>query len=127
MKAEFTIVPILGIVIVDKFAHCINAYAEMVETVLGMTYELSNDAAGYNINVVFALLNKTPFTDEKFGLLASTVMLNKLVQLRNAGAPMLVREAGIARDVKLEQLKNAFIPTVVKEAGNVTDVKLEQL
>jgi len=41
-------------------------------------------------------------------------MLDTLVQLRNAVAPILVTEAGIVIDVKLEQLKNAFVPMVNK-------------
>ena len=34
----------------------------MVVTVVGILYELFSDAAAYNINVVLALLNNTPFS-----------------------------------------------------------------
>ena len=52
-----------GIVIDVKFEQPTNAYALMLVTVLGITYEVFNDADGYNHNVVLALLNNTPFSD----------------------------------------------------------------
>ena len=53
-----------GIVSDVKLTHLQNAFAETVTTVLGITYELLKDEGGYTINVVFALLNNTPFSDE---------------------------------------------------------------
>lgn len=74
-----------GMVIDVKFEQPTNAYAIILVTVLGITYELFSDADGYNQIVVFALLNNTPFSDEKFGLLSATVMLVRL-------APVLLNE-----------------------------------
>ena len=70
-----------GIVIDVKFEQPTHAYALMFVTVLGITYEVFNDADGYNHNVVLALLNNTPISDEKIGLVPATVMLVRLAPI----------------------------------------------
>ena len=69
---EFGIITDVKLVEPEKAAALINV------TVLGMTYELFTEADGYTINVVLALLNSTPSSDEKDGWLGSTTMLEIL-------------------------------------------------
>ena len=117
-----------GIVSVVKFAHFQNADMSIFVTVLGITYELFGDKDGYILNVDLFLLNKTPFKDEKFGLLASTTMFGTFAKPPNEKLfiEMVVTEAGIAIDVKLVQSLNADKTRFVIKVEIVAVVKLVQ-
>jgi hypothetical protein len=62
---------------------------------------------GYTINVVFALLNNTPSSDENAGWLGSTTMLEILGKPLNAKFGIVITELGIVIDVKFAHFQNA--------------------
>lgn len=67
----------LGIVTDVRLVQPEKAEELMLVTVLGMTYELFSNPGGYNISVVLAALNNTPFSVKNLVLLASITMLVK--------------------------------------------------
>jgi hypothetical protein len=78
-NVEFLIVVTeLGIVTDVRLVQPEKAEEFMLVTELGMLYELFSNAGGYNNNVVFALLNNTPFSVKNLVLLLSITMLDKL-------------------------------------------------
>jgi hypothetical protein len=101
LVTEFGIVTDVKLVEPEKAAALINV------TVLGMTYELFTEADGYTINVVFALLNNTPSSDENAGWLGSTTMLEILGKPLNAKFGIVITELGIVIDVKFAHFQNA--------------------
>jgi hypothetical protein len=115
----------VGIETVVRFWQSLNASVLITVTVFGIKKLVFNNLGGYNINVVLALLNIIPFSDEKLVLVVLTVIVVKFVQLRNGFPVMVLRVDGIVIDVKLEQPKNTSVLRVIKRDENVMEDKLE--
>ena len=82
-------ITVLGIVTFMSDVHLQNAPCSISTTPSGTVYAPVLPL-GHKISLVLSLLNRTPSSDEYFGLLLLTFMLVSDVQLENAHSPMLV-------------------------------------
>ena len=104
---ESMLVTPLCIVMLVKLLQPENASEPMLVTLLGIVKLVAVFPIAYCIKVLPSFVYKFPSTDLYLVLLASTVILVKLLQPENASEPMLVTLLGISMLVKLLQCWNA--------------------